>query len=78
MMGDYEKLNSMGQEELRAFVRYVCDAYPTLMKELASLETHEKRQAFFRDSSDKSPYSNTTDPYQMELPFEEEVNKAQQ
>ena len=77
-MGDYEKLNSMGQEELRAFLRLVCDAYPTLMKELASLETHEKRQAYFRDHPDKSPYRNTADPYQMELPFAQEVDETEQ
>ena len=69
-MGDYEKLNSMGQEELRAFALFAYTAYPTL------LETHEKRQAFFRDHPDKSPYSNTADPYQMELPFEQEVDET--
>jgi hypothetical protein len=70
-MGDYEKLNSMGQEELRAFALFAYTAYPTL------LETHEKRQAFFRDYPDKSPYRNTTDPNQMELPFEEEVDEKE-
>ena len=71
-MGDYEKLNSMGQEELRAFALFAYTAYPTL------LETHERRQAFFRDYPDKSPYRDTTDPNQMELPFAQEVDETEQ
>ena len=69
-MGDYEKLNSMGEDELRSFAMFAYTSYPTLM------ETHEKRQAFFRDHPDKSPYRNTTDPHQMELPFVQEVDES--
>ena len=68
-MGDDEKLNSMGQEELRAFVRSVCDAYPILMKELASLETHELRTQFSKDHPDKDPNRDSAGPHQLELPL---------
>ena len=70
-MGDYEKLNSMGQEELRAFALFAYTAYPTL------LETHERRQAFARNHPDKSTYRNTTVAHQMELPFEQEVDEKE-
>jgi hypothetical protein len=71
-MGDYERINSMGQEELRQFALFAYTAYPTL------LETHEKRQAFAREYPDKGPHRNTTDPNQMELPFVQEVDEKEQ
>jgi len=71
MMGDYGKLNSMGREELLQFALFAYTAYPTL------LETHEKRQAFFRDYPHKNPYRNATDPHQMELPFAQEVDEKE-
>ena len=62
-MGDYEKLNSMGQEELRAFALFAYTAYPTL------LETHEKRTQFFEEHPDKNPNRNSSCPHQLELPL---------
>ena len=69
-MSDLERLN-----KLRDFARDACLKYPTLMKELDSLETHEIRQAFFRDHPNKSPHRNTTGPTQLELPFVQEVDQ---
>ena len=70
-MGDYEKLNRMGEDELRSFAMFAYTSYPTLM------ETHEKRQAFARDYPNKVPYQRITIPYQMELPFEQEVDETE-
>ena len=71
-MNEIERLNTMGVDELRAFAKFAYTAYPTL------LVTHEKRQAFFRDHPNKSPYQNTTGPTQMELPFVQEVDEKEQ
>jgi len=71
-MGDYSRLNSMSKDELLSFAKFAYTAYPML------LETHEKRQAFFRDHPDKSPYRHTADPNQMELPFTQEVDTSEQ
>ena len=71
LMDDYSRLNTMGVDELRAFARFAYTAYPTL------LETHEIRQAFFRDHPDKSPYTHTAGPTQLELPFTQEVDSQE-
>ncbi len=61
----------MSREELLDFAHFAYTAYPTL------LETHEKRIAFFKEYPDKSPYRHTSGPYQMELPFTQEVDQNQ-
>ena len=71
-MSEQERLNSMSREELLEFARFAYTAYPTL------LETHEKRIAFFRDYPDKSPYRVPACPYQIELPFTQEVDESNQ
>ena len=68
MMGDYEKINTMGPEQLREFALFAYTAYPTL------LETHEKRQAFFREHPEKNPHRNSQNPHQMELSLEQTID----
>jgi hypothetical protein len=70
-MSEQERLNNMSKKELLEFARFAYTAYPTL------LETHEKRTAFFRDYPHKNPYRTPACPYQMELPFEEEVDEKE-
>jgi len=60
-MGDYSKLNSMTEAELREFAIFAYTAYPTL------LVTHEKRQAFFKEYPEKNPNHNSQTPSQGEL-----------
>ena len=61
MMGEYSKLNSMTEAELREFAIFAYTAYPTL------LVTHEKRQAFFKQYPEKNPNHDPQDPHQGEL-----------
>ena len=61
MMGDYSKLNSMTEAELREFAIFAYVSYPTL------LETHERRQAFFKEYPEKNPSYDSQGPHQGKL-----------
>ena len=60
-MSEYERLNTMSEEELREFAVFAYVSYPTL------LVTHEKRQEFFAQYPEKNPNRNSQDAHQMEL-----------
>jgi len=70
-MSEHERLNNMSLEELREFVRFAYTAYPTL------LETHEIRQAFFRQYPEKNPNHDSQAPSQGELDLQSRSNDGE-
>ena len=63
MTGDYTKINSMSEDDLREFALFAYTAYPTL------LETHERRIQFAKDHPNKVPHRTTASADQLELPL---------